>query len=626
MRRFLVHGVLLAALAGVATLSGQSQGEVAQRLGHPDFILYNGKIVTVDDAWVTSTPGTIVEALAVRGDRILATGTTADARVLAGPSTKSIDLKGRTVLPSLMLTHEHPTDWIWMDPEPLKYLFGDDKGYLIVRFLEGTPDEQIASWERVLREAVAVAKPGQWILISSYWGSNYEHMEELWEKFPKAVTRAKIDAIAPDNPVRVKNNWIGGDLSSKAIEEIKRVFPGADVEAVGTRGETARQLEPDVMLHGHLDLLAKLLQAQMQMWVAHGVTAFGSSPYTAENFKALSMLDRRGEMPARFAWSYSGPDFHVETLRYIAGLVGNGTPHLWNIGAQGWRSGGNCTTIQAPPEVKADENCNFEPGAKGRQTLEDLVRTGNRIAAMHSGGDKDIDYLFDVIEQASREAGFTLDEIRAKRHAFDHASGAPRPDQHARIKRLGMMVSMINTVLWENRTGYDVSHRVKNYGLEAANWSVPRNSVTKAGIMNTAEIDRPMAHKIFYNVWVGMTRYNEGRQRAFAPQEGTDRIVQLKSLTTWAAHYFLREQLMGSIEPGKFADLIVLDRDYLTIPDADIPNIRVLMTLVGGKIGHLWPSFGQEIGLPPVGPVTWPTKPFEGHYKARRFQAPSMMH
>jgi predicted amidohydrolase YtcJ len=535
---------------------------------------------------------------------------------LAGPKTRQIDLGGRTVLPSIILTHEHPTDWIWMDPEPLRHVVPEDNDFLIVRFLAGTPEEQLASWPDVLKAAVAKAKPGQWILLSTYWGPNYEHMPGLWAGFAKAgVTREKLDEIAPDNPVRVKNNWIGGPLNTKAIEQIKKVFPGADPEQVGTRGEGARQLEPDVMLHGRNHVLQRLLKAEMELWAAHGITTFGSSPYTAASFNALAALDRRGEMPARFAWSYSGPDFHVEALRYIAGLLGNGSEHLWNIGAQGWWSGGSCTILPAPPEVKAKEDCHFKPGGRGRQTLEDIIRVGGRIAAMHSGGDKDIDYLMDVIEKASQEGGITLDEIRAKRHAFDHSSGAPRPDQLPRIKHLGMMVSMLNTMLWENRTDYDVSFRVNNYGIEAANWSVPRKSVTEAGIMNTAEIDRPLPHKIFYNVWVGMTRYNEGRKRAYAPEQGTDRVTQLKAMTTWGSHYVLREKTMGTLEPGKLADLIVLDRDYLTIPVADIPKIRVLMTLVGGQMIHLWPDFAKEIGMPPVGPVTWPTKPFEGHYR-----------
>jgi hypothetical protein len=72
---------------------------------------------------------------------------------------------------------------------------------------------------------------------------------------------------------------------------------------------------------------------------------------------------------------------------------------------------------------------------------------------------------------------------------------------------------------------------------------------------------------------------------------------------------------MGSLERGKFADFIVLDRDFLTIPENDIPNVRVLMTAVGGKVIHLTPELASEVGMQPAGPVTWATRPFEGYYK-----------
>ena len=607
------HFILLFLLI-FPVLSSAQNDAVQDTLGYPDMVIYNAKIVTMDDASFTASPGTITQAMAIRDDKILAVGNDRQIRALAGPDTRQINLDGRTVLPGFILTHEHPTDWAWTEPTGLLHVFPEGNEHIVVHFLEGDAQEQLANWEDGLRQAVNKAKPGQWILLSSDWGANFEYMPELFPTFLPQISRQRLDELAPDNPVRVKNSWVDGLVNTRALEEIARIFPEQEIEGRGNRGPTGRQLEPDVMLYNKVELNAELLKAQMELWAAHGVTVYGSSPYTIGNLNALRILDEEGRMPGRFAWSYTGPDLHYQTLRLISALLGNGTDYLWNIGAHGERSGGNCTTLPASDRVKAQEDCRLEPGDDGRRVKEDIVRSGGRIAAMHSGGDKDIDHLLDVIETQSEKAGLSLEEIRKRRHAFDHASGAPRPDQIPRIKNLGMMVSMINTVIWENRTGYDASYRLRNYGAEYIHLSVPRNSVTKAGIMNTQEIDRALPQFLFYNVWVGMTRYNSGVDLVLAPEEGTDLMTQLKALTIWGAYYVLREDRLGSLEQGKLADFIVLDQDLLNIPTNDIPEVKVLMTVIGGKTVHLLPDLADELGAPTTGPTTWPTNPLENRY------------
>lgn len=615
--RISAFGALHIALLVIPSAGFAQSASSGSILGYPDTIVHNAKIVTMDDASFDSSPGAIAQAMAIRDGRILAIGGNEQIRALAGPETRRLDLGGRSVFPGFILTHEHPTDWAWTEPSALRHVFPEGNEHIVVRFLEGDAAQQLANWEDGLREAVNAARPGQWILLSSDWGPNFEHMPELFPKFLPQISRQRLDELAPDNPVRIKNSWVDGLVNSKALEEIARIFPDQKIEGRGNRGPTGRQLEPDVMLHNKVDLNADLLQAEMELWAAHGVTVYGSSPYTIGNLNALRILDEQGRMPGRFAWSYTGPDLHYQTIRLVSALLGNGTDHLWNIGAHGERSGGTCTTLPASDRVKSQEDCQLEPGDDGRRVKEDIVRSGGRIGAMHSGGDLDIDHLLDVIETKSLEAGLTLDEIRARRHAFDHASGAPRPDQIPRIKRLGMMVSMINTVIWENRTGYDASYRLRNYGEEYIGLSVPRNSVTKAGVMNTQEIDRALPHFLFYNLWVGMTRYNSGIGRTLAPEEGTDLITQLKALTIWGAYYVLREDRLGSLEKGKLADFVVLDRDLLELPRDDIPGTRVLMTVIGGKTVHLLPGLAGELGMPPVGPSTWPSRPLENRFVFR---------
>jgi predicted amidohydrolase YtcJ len=615
MRKFWILGFAIVALALSAAAQ---QANVAARLGYPQMILTNAKVVTMDDASFEARVGTIVEAMAIRDGKVLATGTSADMRMLAGPQTKVIDLKGRTVLPAFIHTHEHPTDWMWTEPEALKYALPEND-FIMVRWMTGTAEEQWANWEVTLRDMQAKAKPGQWLWLSFSWGPDFENVEGLFDAFPKIVTPQKLDELAPRNPARVRNAWPlvpQVQVNTKGLEEVRKVYDWAGLRKSGSEASDplGRQTEPDVIFQGRTEALAKILKAEMELWAAHGVTTFGSAPYSYHNLQALNFLDQRGEMPGRFAWGYIGPDFSMDTLRQIAGILGNGTDYLWNVGAWG-NPGGTCTTLRAPADVKAKEFCALTPGSPGAEMLTNIIKAGGRVATMHSGGDQDIDYFLDAIVKASREAGMTIEQIREKRHAFDHASGAPRPDQIPILKNLGMMVSMINTVLWENRRDYDISFRVRNYGIEYAHWAVPRKSVTAAGIMNGFEIDRALPHKLWYFIYTGMTRFNDKDQKVYGPSERTDRITQLKSLTRWGAYYLLREKTLGTLETGKLADFIVLDRDFLTIPENDIPNVRVLMTAVGGKVIHLMPALATEIGMQPAGPVTWPTKPLEGYYK-----------
>ena len=101
-------------------------------------------------------------------------------------------------------------------------------------------------------------------------------------------------------------------------------------------------------------------------------------------------------------------------------------------------------------------------------------------------------------------------------------------------------------------------------------------------------------------MYAGITRKDQDG-KITAPRQAVSREVMLKSATLSGAHYAMRDDKLGLLETGKWADLIVIDRDYLTIPIDDILRLRVLMTMVGGKVVHLVPSLAREIGMQPTG-------------------------
>ena len=615
MRTAGVNVKILSAIMLCSVWGWAQNADIAARLGaYPQTVVYNGKIVTMDDASFTSNVGTIVQAMAIRDDKILAMGTNADMRALAGPQTKQIDVKGRTILPSFILTHEHPTDWSFQEPRALTHVLPNDD-FMIHRWMPDLPPkEQLAMLEPMLNEAVGKARPGQPILLSFNWGPDEEWAEEMIPLFRNSVSKAWLDLLAPNNPVKVKNGFITSYVNQMALDELQKVHPRLEdvINASEIRGGPSfvRPMEPDAFFRGRTDLLAQVLKAEMELWASYGTTTFGSAPYAFGNLHALHLLDAKGEMPARFGYSYRGHVWDVNTLRLLAGMQGHGTDHLWFVGAFG--SSGGCMSVaeraewaeqQGTTPQQGGVGCGNAPGTPGWDQNVAIAESGLRFATMHTSGDKGIDYVMDAIEEGSRRAGMTLEEIRAKRHAFDHSAGAPRPAQIPRIKNLGMMVSQLNTILWETHRG--ASRIAKRFGLEYTNWVVPRKRLWDAEVMNTSEIDRPIPFKSFFFILKGMNRYNDRDQVVYGPGERTDRITQLKALTQWGSYYMLRENLLGSLEPGKYADFIVLNKDLLTIPEDQIPTTQVLMTVVGGKTVHLTSELAREVGMNPVGASTW---------------------
>src|SRR3990172_5253702 len=260
MKKLLAFGFAIVFAGATATAQ---QVNVPARLGYPQTILFNGKIVTMDDSSFESRVGTIVQAMAIRDGKILATGNNADLRALAGPQTKQIDLKGRMVLPSFIHTHEHPTDWMWTEPEALKHALPEDNGFIMIRWLTGTAEEQKAKWETTLKDMAAQAKPGQWLWLSFSWGSDFENVEGLFDWFPKTVTRERVDQLVSTHPVRVRDAWPLQPqvmVNSKGLEEVRKVYDWAGTRSGASEASDplGRQTEPDVIFQGRTDLLAKL--------------------------------------------------------------------------------------------------------------------------------------------------------------------------------------------------------------------------------------------------------------------------------------------------------------------------------------------------------------------------------
>ena len=619
---------LAVVLCGMSFLFGKAA--FAQQSG--DQIFYNGKIITVDDHGFTSRLGTIAEAMHIHDGKILHVGTNTAIRAMGGPNAKLIDLKGRTVIPGIILTHEHPWDWNPGEPYPVKAVLNDNN--VIVRFLEDSPEENVKAFPDVLSEAVKKANPGQWIYIVLTYGKHYEYAP--WGTGRKGldpksydpvgegkgiINRAGLDAAAPNNPVVVRDVFVSMQVNQKALDESRKVFSEPDVNppasAAGSGGGPSfRWMFQNVVMKNYYPQLVELMRLGMEWWAGYGMTTFASKVYDPMNIRVYGELDRKGKMPTRQMWSwnwrnqrFAADQFYLNT---IVNLTGYGTDYFWFGGAT-ITQGRGCTsaplqessTLAKSKEIGLERfydtrirNCAYTPDSIYSKQLYDYIKAGGRFVNHHMIGDADVDNVMSIIDKASKEAGMTDEEIRAKRHTLDHSVMFPRPDQVEIMHRLGIITS---GTPFEIYLGSPAAFNL--FGERAVSWEVPKKRLVEGQIYNSLELDHAIGTSDLTILraisWMITRKSWDGK--VYAPDQAVDREIALKISTIWGAYYVMRENVLGSLETGKWADFAVLDRDYLTVPVEQIGDIHVLMTMVGGKVVHLVPSLAREIGMLPAG-------------------------
>jgi predicted amidohydrolase YtcJ len=573
-KKFFLFVVFFASLT-----TASAQTPPSEPVGYPDTVLHNGKIVTMDDKSTSTNPGTISEALAIRNGKITAVGRNSDVLPLKGPQTKMIDLKGRTVVPGIVDTHSHLHDYAVSH-------HGADLYPRIV--IKAAPGE---SWKSIIPRAlqsigeeVKKRKPGQWISVDlprSAPGEDAAILDaSLANRRGQLITQGELDKVAPDNPVHVRART-SARLNSKALEIIRNAGYAPPEEL--TRPEdffVSNTMNRVVAADFLMDLatLAQVYRKEHIEWAGYGITTWSSSIRSDRVLRAHQLLDKRGDLAIRFAYGVVMGNPQMLALRNYS------SDFLWNTGAGSSTDSsypGLFTSVEPPiipKEIKDREN----PREGFDKIIEDGVASGLRFTNTHIAGDKALDLVLNAIEKGSARAGLSPEQIREKRHAADHCTMNPRPDQIPRLKRLGVFMSCAPKYIEET------SPRIlRDYGEQYTAWVGPVRSLIDAGVRTVLEIDDHEISRhgtVFHYLSVLVNRESDGK--VYAGKERIDRVLALKMSTNWAAEYVLRENLLGSLERGKFADLIVLNRDYLTVPEKDIGGIKVLLTLVGGKTVH----------------------------------------
>ncbi len=586
---------LLATLLALGAPCLDASAQTSTTAETADLILHNGRVVTVDAELGE------VEAIAIVGDRILAVGSSDQMNRLRGPSTTVVDLEGRLAIPGFIEGHAHFTG------------LGQSKMNLDLM--------TVANWDEVIAmvtEAVKAAQPGEWIL-----GRGWH--QEKWDKTPADdvegfPTHHRLSAVSPDNPVSLTHAsghasfanqkamelaGISGATPDPAGGEILRDDEGQPIGIFRERAQGLIGATPDPaggeilrdderqpmigrarsstrgMLRRRAAQFQRVVELATQECLSNGVTSFqdaGSSFYELER---LAQMAERGELGVRL-WmmireSNDSIRQNISRFRDMK-RVGGGYFTVGGIkrsidGALGSRG-----AWLLEPYFDSSESVGLATA-----TVDDVTETAqlglenNLQVCVHAIGDRANREVLDIYEKIFR----TAPDGSALRWRIEHAQHL-HPDDIPRFGELGVIASMQGV-----HCTSDAPWVLARLGDERAEeGAYVWQKLMDSGAIVTNGTDAPVERidPIASYYATVSRRLTDGT--VFYSDQRMTRMEALQSYTINAAYAAFEEDVKGSLAPGKFADIVVLSQDILSVREDLIPATEVDLTIVGGKVAY----------------------------------------
>jgi hypothetical protein len=529
-----------------------------------DLVLRSGKVITVDDA------DRIAQAVAVAGNRILAVGSDAEIGRLAGPGTKFIDLEGRALLPGFIDAHSH-----------VEGLAESEHARLPIHIphsLKTTADILTR-----LRERASEIPLGTWIVGQGTYN----------QPMP---TREELDRAVPDHPVVLR--WSAHDLllNHKAVEVAGLEQASDPTNGIG-RIERTETGEPAILRDAGIELpLPRPSFDQMREWIpktlrdfylAKGVTSVYDMSSPAVAYRIYQELQAKEELPVRLLLSYR--DNELEGLLRVGLRTGFGDDWL-RVGAIKFAQDGVWGTTAATykPAWKGSGTTWVPENYGGlRYEQEELDR---RVLAAHRGGwqiwthangDRGQDAILDAYEAALK-----AEPRPDARHRIEHFAHFLVQDPERtrerleRMKRLGVIPSPQVAFLW----------RLTDEGVKEPDVKFfPMKTLIDRGFHPAGGSDtlgtQNFATDPMFSISVAVNR----KTKYGTPVQTEEAIPvtdAIRMFTIWAAESAFEEEVKGSIEPGKLADLVVLSSDPLTAEPSSLSDIVADIVILDGKVAY----------------------------------------
>jgi hypothetical protein len=545
-----------------------------------DLILFNGHILTVDSQF------RIADSLAVSGDRILGVGTQADVNRFADSRTRRIDLKGKTVLPGLMDSHVHSTD------------------ASMYEFDHRVPDmETIADVLKYVKERAAVVKPGDWITMSQVYITRLRD-----QRFP---TRAELDEAAPHNPVYFET---GPDA---AVNSLALKLSGIDKNFKITDGKPGRierdaNGEPTGILRNCSRLIHvktgekqpteedRLTRLKMLLddYNSVGITSISERDLKDDGLKLYERLRDEKQLKCRvYVMLDVDAQMPVEKIKERMLAASQSPLHrydtmLWLRGIKTFLDGGMLTgsAYMLQPWGVSKLYSITDPNYRGMRYIEpgklyqiarfalehDLQYTA------HSVGDGAVQAMVDAYSEINNEF-----PLRNARPCITHSNFIPA-GAFDKMKQIGIVLDLQPAWLW-----LDGATLEKQFGHQRLTYFQPYKTLFDRGIMVGGGSDHMLKigsfrstnpYNPFLGMWIALTREPRWMNKPLHPEQRISREQALRLYTINNAFITFSEKDKGSLEPGKLADFIVIDRDFMKCPLNDIKDTHVEQTWLGGKL------------------------------------------
>ena len=536
-----------------------------------DLILLNGRIVTLD------SPAE-AQAIASRGSRIVAIGSAADVKPYTGPATQVIDLQGMLVVPGFVEGHGHFT--------------GVGEAQLQLNLMK------VQSWDEIVAmvaQAVKQARPGQWI-----YGRGWH--QEKWTAKPSPQvegfpTHHALSKVSPDNPVLLTHASGHATFANARAMEISDVMsltpdpPGGDIlkdsagRPTGVFRETASRLirrgagEPALSPGDASARARRVLELASQEVLSKGITSFqdaGSGFDTVDLMKAMVdegkignrlwvMLRADNKSLSQSLAKYRMVD-HADGFLTVRGIKKSIDGALGPRGA--W-------LLEPYADKPGDTGHNTTAVEDVRETARLALEHGYQLC-VHAIGDRANRETLTIFEEAFTSKG---GDGKGLRWRVEHAQHL-HPSEIPRFGRLGVIASMQGV-----HCTSDAPYVVARLGeRRAAEGAYVWQKLMQSGAVVTNGTDAPVEDvDPIASYYATVSRRLPDGSVFFADQR-LSRLDALKTYTINGAYAAFEEDSRGSLKVGKYADMVVLSKDILTVEEKEIPSTQVRYTIVGGKV------------------------------------------